>query len=386
MNSKERFIAALDRKTLPDRLPVTTHHVQPYFLNKYMNGISSSEFFEYFGMDPILWITANSPDEKKGEYFDPTQKEPGFLEPRRICSKNWRIEPEIIQNKPHKIVRYRFITPGKTLSMVLKSNEYTSWVSENLVKEPSDIEIIAEYATIPKCDIKEVNRLAEDFGQKGLVRGFIPFFDVYGQSGCWQDAAVLYGIQNLIMKTFEDPLWVHHFLKILFIRKKVYIESMKRAKFDIIEHGGGDASTTVISPQIFEDFVAPYDAELITLAHQAGQRVVYHTCGGMMPVLETIAAMRPDAMETFTPKNMGGDTNLKEAKKRIGDKVCLIGGFDQYHYFNNCSPEKTRKSVRQCFEDAGKKGGFIICLSDHFFDAEIELIKAYADEAKSCLY
>lgn len=47
---------------------------------------------------------------------------------------------------------------------------------------------------------------------------------------------------------------------------------------------------------------------------------------------------------------------------------------------------KTRKSVRQCFEDAGKEGGFIICLSDHFFDAEIELIKAYADEAKSCLY
>jgi uroporphyrinogen decarboxylase len=34
--------------------------------------------------------------------------------------------------------------------------------------------------------------------------------------------------------------------------------------------GGGDASTTVISPDIFNDFVAPYDSQLIAAAHEAG--------------------------------------------------------------------------------------------------------------------
>ena len=33
--------------------------------------------------------------------------------------------------------------------------------------------------------------------------------------------------------------------------------------------------------------------------------------------------MQPDAMETFTPRAMGGDVNLSEAKQRIGDKVCM---------------------------------------------------------------
>ena len=35
MTSKARFLAALEHR-VPDRLPVTTHHVMDYFLKKYM--------------------------------------------------------------------------------------------------------------------------------------------------------------------------------------------------------------------------------------------------------------------------------------------------------------------------------------------------------------
>lgn len=219
-----------------------------------------------------------------------------------------------------------------------------------------------------------------------MVRGNICGFDIYGQPGCRQDAACLYGIENLIMATFDDPGWVHELLKILFRRKKTFVESMKGARFDLIEHGGGDASSTVISPKIFDEFVAPYDAELIARAHLAEQRIVYHTCGGMMPFLERIADMQPEAMETFTPPEMGGDVNLREAKRRIGDRVCMIGGFDQFHHLLGCTPEETRRAVRRCFEEAGEGGGYILCPSDHFFDARVELIRAYADEARICLY
>jgi uroporphyrinogen decarboxylase len=77
---------------------------------------------------------------------------------------------------------------------------------------------------------------------------------------------------------------------------------------------------------------------------------------------------------------------LKEAKRRIGDKVCMIGGFDQLHFFQNCDPEETRAEVRRCFEEAGGNGGYILSPSDHFFDADLKLIKAMADEAKNCVY
>ena len=270
--------------------------------------------------------------------------------------------------------------------MVLQSNDYTGWVSERLIKEKSDIDLIGEFAVQPLCNVAEVNRWADHYGESALIRSCVNCFDLYGQPGCWQDACVLFGVEEMILETFDDPAWVHTFLGILRDRKVRFVDSMKGARFDLIEHGGGDASSTVISPKVFDEIVAPYDREVIAHARAAGQRVVYHTCGGMMPFLEKIAAMKPDAMETFTPVGMGGDMRLAEAKQRIGDRVCFIGGFDQFHYFVGCPPEMTRAAVRRCFEAAGEGGGFILSPSDHFFDADPGLVQAYAREARQCVY
>jgi len=218
------------------------------------------------------------------------------------------------------------------------------------------------------------------------VRSHIATFDVFGQPGTFQDAACIMKLEELIYAAYDDPEWVHELLRILQRRKKTYIESTKGARYDLHELGGGSASSTVISPKMFEQFVAPYDSELIATAHKVGQRIVYHTCGGMMPILEMIADMGPDAMETFTPRDMGADVNLAEAKRRIGDRVCMIGGFDQFHFFTGCTPEQTRAEVRRCFEAAGGGGGYILSPSDHFFDADLKLLEAFVDEAHQCVY
>lgn len=385
MSSKQRLLTAI-KGGMPDRLPVTTHHVMPYFLNKYLNDISNDEFFNYFGFDPIVWTVPHKPDESRGEFYDPEQCEVGLLQSKNIFSDNWRIEQQELKGSKYKTTRFSIITPKGILTSVLQSSEHTTWVSEHLIKNKKDIDLIAEYVTYPQCDVDAVNIIAENYDDKALIRGHVPYFDIFGQPGCWQDAACMFGIERLIMETYDDPEWVHEFLNILKERKKSFIKSLKGAKYDILELGGGDASSTVISPDIFDKYVAPYDGELIQEAHEAGQRISYHTCGGMMPILENIVHMKPDAMETFTPVGMGGDTDLKEAKKRIGDKVCMIGGFDQFHFFKGCTAQETKAEVRRCFESAGQNGGYILCPSDHFFDADIELIKAFVDEAKNCFY
>ena len=105
-----------------------------------------------------------------------------------------------------------------------------------------------------------------------------------------------------------------------------------------------------------------------------------------MPFLERLAEMNPDAMETFTPAAMGGDTNLAEAKRRVGGRLTMIGGFDQFHYFRGCTPAETRREVRRCFDEAGRGGGYILSPSDHFFEADLPLLEAFADEARRCTY
>jgi len=385
LTSKERLLKALKHE-MPDRLPVTTHHVMPYFTDRYMNGIGRDEFFDFFGLDAIRWPVPVKADASKGEFLDPDQGQLAFLQVARVFSKSWRIRKEQVPDPQYTTTRYTIETPKGSLTTVLQSNEYTDWVTERLIKEKRDLDPVAEYQTAPLCDTEAVRTVSRDFGERGIVRGFVVPFDVYGQPGCWQDFCCIRGTEQAIMDTFDDPRWVHEFLGVLQKRKLVFVRSLRGSSYDLMELGGGDASTTVISPRIFHEFVAPYDAPLIEAAHQAGIRIAYHTCGGMMPILEDIAAMKPDAMETFTPPAMHGDTDLAEAKRRIGDRVCLIGGFDQGHYFKDCSSRDTRREVRRCFEAAGAGGGYILSPSDHFFDADVALVKAYADEARSCVY
>jgi len=379
MTSRARLLTALGRGML-DRLPVTTHHLMPSFLRA--AGLSERAFFDRYDLDAIHWTT---PLVATGT-SRPDPHSEGAIESWSHVSDAWQVERMEASDAAFRTVRYRIVTPRGSLSMVLQDDGRTTWVAERLLKRKTDLDLVAECAPVPACDAQSVESARAAIGERGIVRGAIPGFPLYGQPGCWQDAAVLVGIQELILETYEDPAWVEALLAVLRDRKLAFVQSTSGAPFDLLELGGGDASSTVISPRLFERFVAPFDEPLVAAAHAAGQRVVYHTCGGMMPLLDRIAGMAPDAMETFTPKAMGGDARLGEAKARIGSRVCMIGGFDQFHYFTGCTPADTRRAVRNAFEQAGAGGGFILAPSDHFFDAEDALLRAFADEARACVY
>ena len=175
MNHKQRLLAALDGR-LPDRLPVTTHHVMPYFLKHTMGGIDNEAFFAEFDLDPIVWTVPHRADASRGDYLSPNQKEPGFLASERIENDTWKIRQETISQDRYDTVRYFFDTPKGTLSMVLQSNDQTSWVTEHVIKEKKDIDLIGEFITQPLCNADAVNEVAEAWSRKGLVRGHICCF------------------------------------------------------------------------------------------------------------------------------------------------------------------------------------------------------------------
>ena len=351
-----------------------------------MGGLSEDEFFDQSGWDPITYTTPHRPDTDRGEYYDPLQGEPGFLESRRIASDQWRVYCEPTESHGYPATHYRFVTPKGELSLTLAFDPCTAWVIEPLIKQKRDIELIGEFATAPKCDVAEVNRCADQFGQRGLVRGYICCFDVFGQPGTWQDATCLMGTERLILEATTIPAWVHELLRDPLPPQEGVRTITGRGA---VRHAGIGRRRGVVHGDLAADvrrFRRPLRQPADRLAHRPGQRISYHTCGGMMPMLERIAAMKPDAMETFTPPAMGGDVDLAEARRRMPPSICMIGGFDQFHYFQNCTEEQTRAEVRRCFTAAGRDGAYILCPSDNFFEAEPALIKAFADEAQRCIY
>ena len=82
---------------------------------------------------------------------------------------------------------------------------------------------------------------------------------------------------------------------------------------------------------------------------------------------------------------MGADCNLREASRRVGDKLFFIGGFDQNAGFEQGNPALVRRMVRDLF-DSCPQGGYICSPSDHFFFGDPENIRAFARACEECVY
>ena len=93
---------------------------------------------------------------------------------------------------------------------------------------------------------------------------------------------------------------------------------MRGAKFDLIETGGGSASSTVISPKLHREFCLPYDRQMHDALHSLGFKITYHTCGGTRGIEELIIANGCDASETLAPPSVGGNQEPWEFKQKVG--------------------------------------------------------------------
>lgn len=364
MTSKERMLCALNRGK-PDRLPVTIHQWQPYHLKKYMNGMTDISANKSCGLDASI----------------------NFFEVEERVSSNWKIESHIEHQKDYYVTKYRIETPEGILTTSEGTSPMTTWVMEPLIKEPEDILLLKKYRPIPKLKREAAEKTYDSLGDDGILRTFI-----WGkQGGCWQDACELYGVENMILATYDDPDWVHEFFTILLDQKKIYMEeSLKGAKFDLVETGGGASSNTVISPSIHKEFCLPYDRQMHDMLHELGFLTTYHTCGGMTKIADLIAGNHCDASETLSPVSVGGDIATKEDREHmyatLHEKVALIGGMDQFHILESGSKQEIYDEVAALFEAYGKEGGYILSACDHFFEVPPENLKIFAEAAKEFHY
>lgn len=365
MDGRERFLTAIHNEK-PDRLPCQVHSWMGSYLKTFLAGCDQYAAYERFGMDPVIYAGP-------GYEFDPADL------------ANWREEQcylgmDTSGNHRHVVT---ITTPGGTLTRVWEANQFTGWDTEHLIKTPRDFEIWDRYAPVPvRVDWSPVVEAKRRIGAHGIVRGGA--FD-FGQGSPWQSFCILCGTQPAIMAAMEDPAWVHAALETMLAKKLRVLELGGHIELDLVETGGGAGSNTVISPALFEEFCLPYDLRQHAALHEQGTRVVYHLCGGVMRMLDLVARNGADGLETMTPPSMGGDCDLAEAARRVGDRLFFIGGFDQNAGFEKGTPAAASAQVR-ALHAARPAGGYICCPSDHFFFGDPANIQAFADAARECRY
>jgi uroporphyrinogen-III decarboxylase len=87
--------------------------------------------------------------------------------------------------------------------------------------------------------------------------------------------------------------------------------------------------------------------------------VYTHTCGFIGDRLELMASTGIDGIECMDPPPLG-DTELSDAKKRVGKQMFLKGNMDSVNVLMNAAPEILEEYVKNMIRDGAEDGGYIL--------------------------
>jgi uroporphyrinogen decarboxylase len=228
MTGRERLLTTIHNGK-PDRLPCLIHAWVDYHLKNTMHGMDQFQAYECIGMDPVIYTGPNYIYNAK-DYA------------------NWTMEQrDLGVDADGNHLWERFITtPKGVLTEKGSFDDTTSWATEFIIKIERDFDLWSEYVPLPeRIDWAPVREAKRKVGENGIVRGYA--FD-FGQLSPWQTfSSILYGTQPAIMACYDRPDWMHHMLDDLLKKKLTVLGRSDTLEYDLVESGGGGASSTVIS-------------------------------------------------------------------------------------------------------------------------------------------
>jgi uroporphyrinogen decarboxylase len=173
----------------------------------------------------------------------------------------------------------------------------------------------------------------------------------------------LAGMENLMLKMFDDPAFVHQLARMTFEYNVQMLDLLVDAGLDvlIVEDDIADKNFPLISPDQFKEFINPYNRRLVALGHEKGLKVIRHSDGNLWPLLDTLLDSGYDGLNPLEPQ---AGMDLKRMKAYCGDRLCLLGNIDCIDLLPNGTTEQVEAAVKQAIDDAGQGGGLIICSSN----------------------
>lgn len=120
--------------------------------------------------------------------------------------------------------------------------------------------------------------------------------------------------------------------------------------------GGG-----FISRRMYSRFVVPFEKRVVDAIHTEapGVPVYTHTCGNLGDRLELLMESGTDGVDTLDPPPIG-DTELADAKRRIGDRMFIKGNMNAVFMLQASSVAEVLDHARERLRDGMPGGGYIL--------------------------
>jgi MtaA/CmuA family methyltransferase len=179
----------------------------------------------------------------------------------------------------------------------------------------------------------------EKIGGQRLIEGWI--------EGPCAESADLRGINRLMTDFFDDPTFVRDLFEFTLEMELRFGRAQVEAGADLI--GLGDAAASLVGPQIYEEFVLPYEKRLVDGLHTLGTKVRLHICGNTKRILAGMGSLGCDIVDIdfMAP--------LSSAREAMGPNQVLAGNIDPVKTLRNGTPEGVAAAIARCHAEASPR-------------------------------
>ncbi|MBT5058168.1 MAG: hypothetical protein HOM68_16625 [Gemmatimonadetes bacterium] len=320
MTSRERILAALKGER-PDRIPVSPFglgHLDP-------DGPVAAELIAR--TDPFLTAGLGG-NPFTGTAVDSTSQQVG----------------------DETITRYQ--TPAGELVQRYQRTSITGCTTEFPCKDAADVEAflsIPFVAAVPQVEAF-LKRRAE-IGDDALLLAGI------GDAICFP--ATILSPEDMCLLSMDSPELLRRCVHVAHERLMSFVDLACCAGVDAFRIVGGEYATEQLGPAGFDDLVRPWDTQLVSLIHDHGALAYYHNHGYVDSYLETFADLGIDFLDPLEVPPYG-NVDLGTAHRRIGDRVCLVGGLDDMEVLETRDEATVRRLGRAHLEAVGHESGFCL--------------------------
>ena len=189
-------------------------------------------------------------------------------------------------------------------------------------------------------------------------------------------AAQLFGVERFMQGMFKARELVKEVLEfateVLF---QFYAPMIRAGYLKTLALADPTASGDLISRRQFGEFGVPYLKKLSERVREMGALVFLHICGNTTDRLELLPETGAHLIALDYKVDIG------EAKRRIGDRMCIAGNVNPVSVLDQGTPELVRRESLACVEKAAAGGGFVLLPT-----VPLENIRAMIDVARGYRY
>ncbi len=176
----------------------------------------------------------------------------------------------------------------------------------------------------------------------------------------WQHPTFVRGLDTLLIDMVESPEKAIFLFEIF---TEFYCEFFSRildAAGDCVDALSmaddlGTQGGLLISPEMFETYIASNIRRIASLAHQHKKALIFHSCGNILPLIPKLIELGVDILDPLQPEAM----DPFEVKRLYGKDLVLRGGISTQDLLLQGSPKRIREEVFRFLDVMTKDGGYI---------------------------